>query len=98
MEKTKELVVDIIKGLVSVPDEVEIFVSDVADEAGNIKQINVKVAKEDVGLCIGEKGQNAEALRRIIGLIGFKQTGERVYVRIDSPKIPKKHFDYNETK
>jgi len=95
MDKTQELVLDIIKGIVSIPDEVEIFISDIADDKGAIKQINVKVAKADVGLCIGEKGQNAEALRRIIGLIGFQQTGERVYVRIDSPKIPKKHFEYS---
>lgn len=94
MEKTEEMVLAIIKSIVTVPEEVELFVSDVSDEKGGIKQINVKVAKIDVGLCIGEKGQNAEAIRRIVGLIGFQHTGERVYVRIDSPKIPKKHFDY----
>lgn len=94
MEKTNELILAIIRGIVSCPDEVEIFVSDIQDDKGTIKQVNVKVAPADVGLCIGEKGQNAEALRRIVGLIGFQQTRDRVYVRIDSPKLPKKHFDY----
>lgn len=96
METTKTLVVGIIKGFVANPDAVETFLSELEDEKGKIKQINVKVDKADVGLCIGEKGQNAEALRRIIGLIGFRQTGERVYIRIDSPKIPKRHFSYEE--
>ena len=92
METLESLVLDMIKGIVSYPDEVELHFSTDEDERGEITIINIKVSKEDIGLCIGEKGVTAEALRKIIGLIGFRQTEKRVYAKIDAPKLPKNHY------
>lgn len=94
MENVKRLLLEIVQGVVDKPDQVELFVSEETDTTGEIVIINVKLAKEDVGICIGQKGTTAEAIRKVIGLVGFKQTGKRVYVKIDAPRIPKNHFDY----
>ncbi len=94
MENVKVLLLDIVKGLVDKPDRVELFMSEETDGTGEIVIINVKVATEDVGICIGQKGTTAEAIRKVIGLVGFKQTGKRVYVKIDAPRIPRNHFEY----
>lgn len=96
MDKVENLILLIVKGIVSNPEAVELFVSDSEDEKGALTQVNVKVHKSDVGLCIGEAGRNAEALRRIVGLIGFQQIQRRVFLRVDSPKIPRKHFSFPE--
>lgn len=87
MENVENLLLTIMQGFVSNPDEVELVSSNEEDEKGDFVMLTIKVSKEDVGLCIGEKGNTAEALRRIIGLIGFKQVGKRVYVKVDAPKI-----------
>lgn len=94
MERTQELVLELVKGMVKHPDQVELYLTDEKDEQGEITIINIKVAKEDVGLCIGKGGKTAEALRTIIGLIGFRQCEKRCYAKIDAPKFPKNHFDY----
>ena len=90
MEPIKQFVLDTIRLFVDHPSEVEINCKE--DSESNIVTINVKVAKNDVGVCIGNEGTTAEALRKIIGLVGFKQCGKRVYMKIDAPKIPKNHF------
>lgn len=94
MQYVEDLLLDILKGIVEKPDEVELHISDEKDDRGDVTIINVKLAREDVGACIGQKGKNAEAIRKVIGLVGFKQTGKRVYVKIDAPRIPKNHFEY----
>ena len=98
METVEKLLTELIKGFVNQPDEVETYVETETDEQGEIAIIHVKVAKEDVGACIGQKGSNSEAIRKVIGLVGFKQLGKRVYVKIDAPKIPKNHFNYDTSK
>lgn len=85
----------ILKSIVAYPDDVELHVSQESDEQGELEIINVKVHKEDVGACIGKKGGTAEAIRRIIGLAGFKSLNKRVYVRLDAPKLPKAHFQFD---
>lgn len=91
MEETQELLVQVIKAMVAHPDEVEVHASEDKDERGEFTTMNVKVHPEDVGLCIGEGGKTAEAFRRIFGLIGHRHE-QRLYVRIDAPKIPRAHF------
>lgn len=95
MDRVEELLQQIVKGLVNFPDEVQTFVSDDTDEKGELVMINVKVNKGDVGTCIGEGGKTAEAIRKVIGLVGFKQLGKRVYVKVDAPKIPRNHFQFD---
>lgn len=98
MQQVENFLSEIVKGIVTKPDEVQTHVSDEKNEDGNLTLINVKVAKEDVGLCIGEKGKTAEAIRRVVGLYGFQRLKKRVYVKIDAPKVPRNHFDYEKEK
>ena len=95
MDTVKSLVLDMVKGIVSYPDDVELHLTEDSDDKGEIIIINIKVAKEDIGLCIGEGGTTAEAIRKIVGLIGFRQTEKRVYAKIDAPKLPKNHYHNN---
>ena len=94
MKQVEELLKKIIVGIVSEPDNVEIHLSDDNDDKGEIAILNVKVAKHDIGVCIGKGGETAEAIRKIVGLFGFQQTNKRVYVKIDAPKIHKDHFEF----
>lgn len=96
MDTIERILLDIIKGFVDFPDQVELHKTDDVDEQGELVVVNVKLAREDVGMCIGQKGSTAEALRKIVGLIAFKQLGKRVYVKIDAPRIPRSHFGYDE--
>ena len=94
MQQVETLLLDILKGIVDHPEEIELNFHEDTDDRGEVTIVNVKLAREDVGACIGQKGKNAEAIRKVVGLVGFKQTGKRVYVKIDAPRIPKNHFDY----
>ncbi len=94
MEYAQSLLLQVVKGFVTYPDDVETFVSEDKDDKGEIVMINVKVHKDDVGTCIGEGGKTAEAIRKVVGVVGFKQSGKRIYVKIDAPKIPRNHFAY----
>lgn len=96
METVKDILSAVIKGFVSKPNDVELYESMDSDEKGELTIINVKVNRADIGICIGTQGNTAEALRKVAGLVGFKQTGKRIYVKIDAPKIPKDHFEYSE--
>ena len=93
MEKVEKLLKDIISGIVDNKEAVEIFTSINKDERGDITILNIKVDKNDIGICIGRNGETAEAVRRVIGLFGFQTTGKRIYVKIDAPKIYKNHFE-----
>ncbi len=95
MQQVETLLLDILKGIVERPDEVKLHTSVGTDDKGELTTINIKLASEDVGACIGQKGKNAEAIRRVIGLVAFKQLEKRVYVKIDAPRIPKNHFGYD---
>lgn len=98
MQYVEDLLRDILKGIVDNPDEIDLHFTEEQDDRGDVTIINVKLALEDVGACIGQKGKNAEAIRRVVGLVGFKKTGKRVYVKIDAPRIPKDHYDYDTPK
>jgi predicted RNA-binding protein YlqC (UPF0109 family) len=96
MDNVLNVLDTILKSIVSYPDAVEMHVSLESDDHGELEVINVKVHNEDVGACIGKKGGTAEAIRKIVGLAGFKLLDKRVYVRIDAPKLPKAHFQFSE--
>lgn len=95
MQYVEDLLLNILKGIVEKPEEIDLHFSEEQDERGELTVVNVKLAREDVGACIGQKGKNAEAIRRVVGLVGFKKTGKRVYVKIDAPRIPKNHFEFS---
>lgn len=101
METVNQILLDIVKGITDYPDAVELKSTEQVDELGESVVINVRVAKEDVGMCIGQKGSTAEAIRRVVGLVAYKQTGKRVFVKIDAPKMPKSYYhdkDFSEVK
>lgn len=65
----KELVENLAKALVDIPEEVE--VKEVGGERATV--IQLKVAKGDMGKVIGKQGRNANAMRRILGAAGTKE-------------------------
>ena len=65
----KDLIKYIAQALVDHPDQVE--VSEV--EGDRILVIELKVAKEDMGMIIGRHGRNAQAIRTILGAASGKE-------------------------
>ena len=57
------LLADIVKNLVSHPDDVEV---EVVEERDNFLHLNVKVNDIDTGRIIGKKGRIANAIRTIV--------------------------------
>ena len=64
----KQLIEDIAKSLVDVPEEV--VVTTVDGEQATI--IELKVAPSDLGKVIGKQGRTARAIRTILGAAGMK--------------------------
>ncbi len=64
----KQLIEDIAKSLVDVPDEV--VVSTVDGE--QVTVIELKVAPGDLGKVIGKQGRTARSIRTILGAAGMK--------------------------
>ena len=96
MDRVEDLLKGILRAIVDYPEDVQVHATEISDEKGELVMLNVKVHKDDVGACIGSGGKTAEAIRRVIALVGFKQLDQRVYVKVDAPKIPKTYFDYDE--
>jgi uncharacterized protein len=67
--EVRELVEEIVKALVDLPDEVQCHQVD-----GNHSCVlELTVAPGDVGKVIGKKGVHADAIRRLVHAIGGKQ-------------------------
>jgi predicted RNA-binding protein YlqC (UPF0109 family) len=64
----KQLIEDIAKALVDIPDEVS--VSEVAGE--QVTVLELKVAPSDLGKVIGKQGRTARSIRTILGAAGMK--------------------------
>jgi len=73
--ETKELVEKIVHALVDFPEEVDVK----EIEGSNVKILEIKVSKEDVGKLIGKKGRNINALRTLVAAAG-KGKGHMVEV------------------
>ena len=69
MAGMKELVEDIAKALVDVPDEVA--VKEVQSEQGTL--LELRVASGDLGKVIGKQGRTARSIRTLLGAAGIKQ-------------------------
>ena len=68
MASVKELVEDIAKALVDIPDEVS--VREVSGE--HVTVLELRVAQTDVGKIIGKQGRTARSLRTLLGAAGMK--------------------------
>ncbi len=75
----KDLVTDLIKGLVNEPDEVEVT----ENEGDKTLVFEAKVAKEDMGKVIGKKGKTIEAIKTIVVACGAKQKKRCIFQIID---------------
>ena len=64
----KQLVEDIAKALVDVPEEVSVRVV----EGEQVTVLELKVAKTDLGKVIGKQGRTARSIRTILGAAGMK--------------------------
>ncbi|MDP9055479.1 MAG: KH domain-containing protein [Acidobacteriota bacterium] len=64
----KQLIEDIAKALVDVPDEVTVN----AVEGEQITVLELKVAPGDLGKVIGKQGRTARSIRTILGAAGMK--------------------------
>ena len=73
----KELVEKIVHALVDSPEEVHVE----EIEGTNVKILEIKVSKQDVGALIGKKGKNITALRTIVAAAG-KGKGYRYMVEV----------------
>ena len=64
----KELVAEIARALVDLPEEVD--VREVEGEQSTI--LELKVAQSDLGKVIGKQGRTARSIRTIVGAVGVK--------------------------
>jgi uncharacterized protein len=64
----KQLIEDIAKALVDIPDEVS--VGEVLGEQTTV--LELKVAPSDLGKIIGKQGRTARSIRTILGAAGMK--------------------------
>jgi len=64
----KQLIEDIAKALVDVPEEVEVK----ALEGEQTTVLELKVAPGDLGKVIGKQGRTARSIRTILGAAGMK--------------------------
>jgi predicted RNA-binding protein YlqC (UPF0109 family) len=64
----KQLIEDIAKALVDIPEEVS--VSEVTGE--QVTVLELKVAASDLGKVIGKQGRTARSIRTILGAAGMK--------------------------
>ena len=76
----KELLIEITKGLVNNPDQINVEV-DEPNESG-IVVYHLHVADEDMGRVIGKQGRVAKAIRTIMRATANRQD-QRVAVEID---------------
>jgi predicted RNA-binding protein YlqC (UPF0109 family) len=64
----KQLIEDIARSLVDVPDEVVVTTVD----GEQVTVIELKVAPADLGKVIGKQGRTARSIRTILGAAGMK--------------------------
>ena len=64
----KELIEDIAKALVDIPEEVVVKVV----EGEQVTVLELRVAQSDLGKVIGKQGRTARSIRTILGAAGMK--------------------------
>lgn len=72
--------------LVTKPEALKFRFIEAEDTRGKYIRVYVRSDLNDTRVLLGEKGINAEAIRRIITIIGVRHTNERVYGQIVSGK------------
>ena len=67
-EDMRELVTQIARALVDLPDAVEV----IPQESENSTALRLRVAPSDVGKVIGKQGRTARSVRTILGAVSMK--------------------------
>lgn len=83
MTQDKELLEEILKAMVTQPEQVEVSRS--VDEMGVL--LSVKVADEDARVVIGKEGRAIQALRTIMNTVG-RRVNARVNIKLLVPELP----------
>ena len=78
--ESKELLILIVKEIVKNPGKVQVERS--VDEMGVF--LRLWVAKEDMGMVIGERGFTSNILKSLMRIVGLNN-GERISVKIEEP-------------
>ncbi len=96
MEKTKELIEEILKKLeMQAEIEVELQDGDLDEESGEVKKyLWVKIKGDNLGELIGHHGQTLEAIQTILGLLSSKESDERYRVVVDINDYREKREEY----
>ena len=81
MEKDQLFLESLVKAIVKNPDDVRI--ERTVDEMG--VYLRLWVNKEDMGLIIGRKGTNADAIKHLVKLFGLNNQS-RIAVKIEEPE------------
>jgi predicted RNA-binding protein YlqC (UPF0109 family) len=68
VKRVKELVTEIAKALVDIPDEVAVR----EVEGEQITVLELRVAPSDLGKVIGKQGRTARSIRTLLGAAGMK--------------------------
>ncbi|HYV63608.1 MAG TPA: KH domain-containing protein [Bryobacteraceae bacterium] len=68
MKRVKDLVTDIAKALVDIPDEVTVR----EVEGEQVTVLELRVAPTDLGKVIGKQGRTARSIRTLLGAAGMK--------------------------
>ena len=93
IDKVKELILAMVKSIVTTPDEVEIHISEKVGTDKPVTQINIKVSKPDIRIAIGAGGATSESMHRIASLaarnLGYDKP---ISMRVDAPVLAKNHF------
>lgn len=96
LKQLEEYIETVICGIVSQPQKVELHFSTKDDEErGEVTVINIKVAVEDIPVCIGAGGSTADSIRRL-AVLASRQVGyeKPLFVRVDAPRMPNNHFEF----
>jgi predicted RNA-binding protein YlqC (UPF0109 family) len=68
VKRVKDLVIDIAKALVDIPDEVTVR----EVEGEQVTVLELRVAPTDLGKVIGKQGRTARSIRTLLGAAGMK--------------------------
>jgi predicted RNA-binding protein YlqC (UPF0109 family) len=74
----KQLIEDIAKALVDIPEEVTVHVV----EGEQVTVLELRVAASDLGKVIGKQGRTARSIRTILGAAGMKKLNRRFTLEI----------------
>jgi predicted RNA-binding protein YlqC (UPF0109 family) len=83
----KELIEDIAKALVDIPEEVAVRVV----EGEQVTVLELRVAQSDLGKVIGKQGRTARSIRTILGAAGMKLNRRftlEILELVCAPRIP----------